>query len=55
MTLTLPAEPEPEPAEPDTGERSPAEGSDPRQPKMPARPGTFQAMGAGRTVAGPAR
>jgi hypothetical protein len=51
MTLALPAEPVPaEPAE----ERTLALGSDPRQPKVPARSGTFRAPGADEVGAGPA-
>ena len=55
MTLALPAEPDPVPAEPDAEERTLAVGSDPRQPKAPARSGTFRAPGAGQVGAGPTR
>jgi signal transduction histidine kinase len=48
MTLALPAEP-------DAEERTPAVGSDPRQPKAPARSGTLGAPGAGQVGAGPER
>jgi hypothetical protein len=55
MTLALPAEPDPGPAEPDADERTLTLDSDARQPKMPARSGTFPAPGAGQVGAGPAR
>jgi signal transduction histidine kinase len=48
MTLALPAEP-------DAEERTPAVGSDPRQPKAPARSGTLGAPGADQVGAGPER
>jgi len=55
MTIALPAEPDPVPAEPDAEERTPALGSDPRQPKASARSGALEAPGAGQVGAGPAR
>jgi signal transduction histidine kinase len=55
MTLALPAESGPVPAEPDAEERTLALGSDPRQPKVPARSATFRAPGAGQVGAGPTR
>ena len=48
MTLALPAEP-------DTEVRTPASGSDPRQPTVPIHSGTFRAPDAGQVDAGPAR
>src|SRR5271170_172832 len=55
MTLALPAEPDPGPAGPDAEQRTRALGSDPRQPKMPARSAMLPAPGAGQVGAGPAR
>jgi signal transduction histidine kinase len=55
MTLTLPAEPGSVPAEQDAEERTVASGSHSRQPKVPARSGTFRAPGAGQAGAWPTR
>ena len=55
MTIALPAEPDPVLAEPDAEERTLALGGDARQPKVPARSGTFRAPGVDQVDAGPAR
>ena len=55
MTLSLPAEPDPAPAEPGADARSLAVGGDRRQPEAPARSGKFRAPSARRVGAGPRR